>query len=304
MVVKLSEKSVFALSSISVLFLVPAVSWPRPISVGDTVIEIPDPPGFAPVTPQMTVLFQFKKQFVSPTNEEFLSYIPESEVQKALDDKIPELGRRFSVQTAKLSIGISVSKSDFSQLKEGMKTQMDDLMEKAEKTASVLAADASKELTKEFGTDPALSLEQIVPLPPHEETDRTLAFSQIGKVGARDETGSPMSMTFACTATLVHTRAKVLFLYVYAEESGLEWTRKAAKQWADAIVAANPPDITSLVGESLPRVVKGINWGRVVGMAMVGGMVGLVGLMVQLVKHRLTGGTGDDKDAGDTVRRS
>jgi hypothetical protein len=283
----ISNKSIFALSVISLVLLVPAGSWSRPIWVGDTVLEVPDPPGFARVTPRMAALFQLAKHFVGPANEEFLSYIPESEVQKALNNEIPDLERRCSVQTAKTLIDISVSKSDFSRFKGQMKTEMDAIFKKVEEQTPGLVENVNKGITEQTGLDAALSLSQVIPLPPHEETDRTLALSQFGKVGARDEAGRPVSMVFACTATLVHVKAKVLFLYLYAEESGLEWSRTKAKEWADSIVAANPPDDTSLARESVSRPVGGIRWHKAVQRGVAGAVLGAIAGLAAWIRRRV-----------------
>jgi len=208
----ISNKRVFISFLISLSFLIPVTGWSSPISIGGTVLEIPNPPGFAAVTPQMTTLFRLEQQFVAPSNEHFISYIAESEIPKSLNDELPELGRRFSVQTAKELIGVSVSKSYFSKLKQIMKAQNDELFKKVEKTLPGLLENVNKGITKQFGMDPALSISQVVPLPPHEETDRTLAYSLFAKVGVRDEAGNPTSEVCAGTEVLPVVKTRFLVL--------------------------------------------------------------------------------------------
>ena len=116
----------------AILLLAPAVCVASNISIGDVSLTIPNPIGFGPVTQQMTALHELQKQFVAPTNEEFLAFIPEQDLPRALKGDIPDLRRRFTVQTAKSLIGVSVSSSDFAKLKNIVKSQNDDLMKKVE----------------------------------------------------------------------------------------------------------------------------------------------------------------------------
>ena len=89
-----------------------------PILVDDTKIIISNPSGFVAVTPKMSTLFEFQKQFVAPTNVEFQTFISKNGESIALKNEIPELTRRFSVQTAKTLVNVTVTKSDFLKLKE------------------------------------------------------------------------------------------------------------------------------------------------------------------------------------------
>ena len=108
-------------------------------------------------------------------------------------------------------------------------------------------------------------------------------------MGARDEAGRPVSTVFACTATLVHVKAKVLFLYLYAEESGLEWSRTKAQEWADSIVAANPPDDTSLARESVSRPVGGIRWHKAVQRGVAGAVLATIAGLAAWIRRRVKG---------------
>ncbi len=258
-------------------FLAPAaVSSAETVSIGGTVIEIPSPPGFAAVTPKMATLYDIRKKFVPPNNEEFIAFIPEEAIPIALRGEIPELDRVFAVQTSKALVNVSVSRSDFLELKVTTKTQYHDIIKKVERAVPDLLEQTNRELSKEYNRNLALSISQIVPLPIHEETDRTLAYSTLNKSQANDESGNPVLYTQAVTTTNIHVKSKVLFLYSSAEETGLEWSRQISKQWADAVVAANPPDLQSSLKESLPSAVAGIDWGEVGAKAVAGGLIALI----------------------------
>jgi len=256
------------------------------MSIGGVALEIPNPPGFAPVTPQMAALYDLQKQFVAPTNEEFIAFISDAGVPVALRGEIPDLARRFSVQTAKTLVNASVSSSDFLQLKTISKSQNDDLMKKVEKGLPGLMGQINKGISKQYDVNLALSVSQMIPLPVHEETDRTLAYSAFVKYNMNDASGKPAPYVAVVTATFAHVNGKVLFLYSYAEAAGLEWSREISKEWANAVVVANPPDFQSSVKESLPSAVTGIDWGKVGAKAIAGAFIGLIIGLIAWVRNR------------------
>jgi hypothetical protein len=265
---------------------VPAISEATDISIGGVSLSIPNPNGFSPVTQQMAVLYDLQKQFVAPTNEEFVAFIPERDVPAVLRDEIPDLPRRFTVQTAKSLIGVSVSTSDFVKLKNTIKSQNDELMKKVEKELPGLMKQMNEGITKKYDVDLAFSVSQMVPLPVHEDADRTLAYSALVKYDMKDEHGKPAPFVVVFTATFVHVKGKVLFLYSYAEESGLEWSKEASRQWANAVIAANPSDLQASVKEALPSAISGIDWGKVGAKAVAGAIIGLIiGLIGWAIKR-------------------
>lgn len=254
------------------LLFVPVVSAAADISVGGVSLQIPSPEGFSPVTPQMAELYELQKQFVAPTNDEFVTFIPDSEVSTALSGQIPDMSRRFTVQTAKSLTDASISTSDFNRLKTFSKAQNDELRKQVDREIPGLMKKITDGLAEKYDVDLALSASQMVPLPVHEESDRTLAHSSLVKYSMNDAVGNPTSYVVAVTATYVHVKDKVLLLYSYAEEAGLEWSRAASKQWARDVVLANPSDLHGSMKESPPSGL-GMNWSWVAG-ALVGAIVG------------------------------
>lgn len=270
----------------AILLLIPTLGWSIPINVGGTALDIPNPTDFAAITPQMSTVYKLQQQFIAPTNEQFVAFIPASEVPNALKNEVPDLGRTFAVQTATTLVGLSVSSSDFLKLKNIIKSQNDELSKEVEKEMPGLMKQANEGVTKQLGVDLALSMSQMVPLSPHKETDRTLAYSAFVKYAVNDEHGNQTPYVTVVTATFVHVKGKVLFLYSYAEESGLEWSRDISKQWSNAIIAANPPDVQSSLKEALPSAVTGIDWGKVGAKAVGGAIIGLIIGLIAWVMNR------------------
>lgn len=257
------------------------------ISVGDVALAIPNPDEFSPVTPQMALLYELQSQFVPPTNQQFAAFIPARDVPGALKDEIPEMPRRFTVQTAKSLIGISVSTADFVNLKNTIKTQNEEVMKKIEAELPDWFEQLNKGMAKKFDVDPAFAISKMVPMPVHKETDRMLAYSALASYEMKDELGNPAPFVAAITLTFVHVKGTVLFLYSYAEESGLEWSKQASQNWADAVIAANPSDFQTSVKEAMPSAVAGIDWGQVGAKALAGGAIGLIiGLIGWAINRR------------------
>ncbi|MEO8459817.1 MAG: hypothetical protein ABI451_04755 [Dokdonella sp.] len=271
---------------LALLLFVPSISVAVDISIGGVSLVIPNPVGFSPVTQQMTMLFDIEKQFVAPANEEFVAFIPEREVSAALRDDPADLHRRFTVQTAKSLVGVPVSTSDFLKLKNVIKSQNDELMKKIEGQLPGVMKEINEGITTKYDVDLALSVAQMVPLPVHQETDRTVAYSALVKYDAKDGNGSPAPFVAVVTTTFAHVKGRVLFLYSYAEESGLDWSKQASLEWANAVFAANPSNPQTSVKEVLPSAISGIDWEKIGAKAVVGAIVGLlIGLIGWVIKR-------------------
>ncbi len=284
------------------LFFVPAVSSANTVSIGGTEIVIPNPPGFVavtPHTPQMARLRDLIEKFVAPPNELLIWFIPEESIPIVLKDATPQFTRHFLIQTpqALAKAPTSVSHSYFLEMKEILKARQDEMVKKAERFMSDLLESAKEEISEEYNVNLDASISQIVPFPVHEETNRTIAFSFLTKGKANDEFGNPVPYGSASTSTAIHVKGKVLFLSSTAEETGLEWSRQISKQWADAVIAANPPDLQSSLKESLPSAVTGTNWSRVVaGWAVVLIVSFIGGLILRSINRRKAREQGAEQD--------
>jgi hypothetical protein len=136
----------------------------------------------------------------------------------------------------------------------------------------------SKQIEGRFDVKLDLSLAGMVPLPPHEDTDRTLAFSMLVNYAMKMPNGTPTNHSGVVTATFIRAKGKLFFTYVNGAESDLDWTRKISKDWAAAILAANPSDAATAALESSSS--HRFDWGRVWGGAIIGGAIGgLYGLV-------------------------
>jgi len=256
------------------------------ISVGGTPITIPSPAGFVPVTEDMQPFEEISRRFVAPINVQLAQFISEPEAAMAARAEMPGAERRCYVQTLKEMAGKTVSKDLFEQLKRAVKTENENILKKAGAEIPGLLEKISRGLGEDFDSQVDLALSQALPLPPHMETDRSLAFSALLKYDLTDESGKPAVYEGVVTTTFVHLKGRVLFLYVNAEKGGLQWSRTVSKNWAAQLVQANPSTGTFAELEARPSR-SGFNWSSVVRSAIIGGAIGgLFALFGALKKKR------------------
>ncbi len=228
----------------------------------------------------------FAKQFVPPMNEQYALFLLSPDVASAARGETPQSERRFYIQTAKALVERFISTDDFAELKRMVKTQNDEILKKAEAQMPGLFEKVNKGLSENQNLDLNLSLDQIVPLPPHYETERGFAYSMILRYKVNDENGKPSVFEGTVTATFVHLQGKVLFLYVNAEKAALDWSRSAAQNWADSIIAANPSSEAIAARESKPSR-SGFDWSKVFSKAATGAIIGgIVGAFAFLFRKK------------------
>jgi len=270
-------KSVLA-ASLSVL---PIACLASTVSVGTTQLDLPPPSGFALLTTEMQRTYELQRSFTPPANEQLAAFILESEVTLALNDQNPDLTRTCSVQTMKSLIGVTVSKSDFADVKRTLRTQNDEAVRQAEHDLPELLDSANRSISRAIGTDVTLSAPHVVALAAHQESERSMSYSMYLTYVVTSPSMPSQKFATSGTLTVVHVRGTILFLYVYAEQDGLEWTRDTAKQWAQAIVDANPSGVEHSVKESLPRWLTGLDWTKIAAAAILGGVGALIKMAVE-----------------------
>ncbi|MDB5335040.1 MAG: hypothetical protein JWN70_659 [Planctomycetaceae bacterium] len=254
------------------LIIIPSVGWTETITVGGTTMEIPAPPGFVMITPEMMPLRDVQRQTVPATNEQFIAFIAEADKPAALKGEIPDLTRTFSVQVPTDLITRLSTNAEFRELKDLFKNQSAAIENQLKRDTPQLTDKMNKGLSDALDTDVGLAVNEVKMLPPHHETERSLAFSAITKFSVNDEAGKRVPLVTAATSTAIHIKGRTIIVYAYAEESGLEWGREISKQWADAIIKANPSDASTALQEAAKA--GGFNWTKILIPAIVGGIVG------------------------------
>lgn len=227
---------------------------------------------------------------VAPTNKRYLTFIEEKKIGTAIKGEIPNLERTFSVQILRQLESRTAPKSYFVELKETMRKQNAEMIEKIKGQLPGFVGQMNKGIKEQFNVDAGLQIANLIPLDPQDESERALAYSMFIKGSTLGEDGRSEDFVGTATATIIYVKGKILFLYCYGEEKDLEWGRKASKDWSADIIAANPSDVTTFLKESIP-IVGGVDWNRVLTQAVVGAIIGgIVGLIGYLIRKRRQGG--------------
>jgi hypothetical protein len=250
------------------------------VRVGQIELAIPVPAGFTPVVPEMKAVNQLLDAMTYGDNQRLAHYIPESDASLALNNEIPEMARSFSVQTPKKIANQPATKADFAQLAKDLVKYNTEIIQKLEKETPGYLKQANTKL-KEIDPDLNFQNMSFAPLPPHQQDERVLAYSMFMTT---QTAAGPVRI--ACTANILHVKAKLLFVYAYAPEKEMAWTRDTSKQWVAGILASNPstPDIAKLEqsGPSLLRTPGG----RIARSAIIGAVVGGIFGLVQMLRKK------------------
>jgi len=254
----------------------------QPTTVGGTVLEIPTPTGFQPASGDLASLADFSQPFVPASNREIASFVQDEDARAIRDGREPRFERRHSAQVLRALEDTLVTHADFAQLKAEMRESSAELAGSVEKELSSAVEKVADGVTVDMEAPGA----GVSVLPPHFETDRVLSVSQRISTWLVRADGTRTALRGTVTLSYVHVRGRLVFLYAFGQEDALDWTREASRQWALAVVAANPSDAATASREARRGTGRGIDWSRVGQKAVVGAVVGaLVGLVLALVRR-------------------
>lgn len=227
--------TVILLSAFSTLAAQAAV----PVRVGAVNVMIPNPDGYVAITQQMTEVTKIFSQFVPPSNELLTAFIPESAKQIANEGNVPHMDRDFIVEVARANINNSVSNDDFEQMKKIIQNSSLELTRRVEEKFPSIFTREDINLAQKYDLYLANATVKMIPLPIHYHTDDSFAFSLFIKYDTKHVSNTKTPTIGAATATFVHIKDKVIFLYCYSPVSDLSWSRQASERWVRAIIAAN-----------------------------------------------------------------
>ncbi|MBL6913249.1 MAG: hypothetical protein ISR40_06275 [Puniceicoccaceae bacterium] len=235
-------------------------------TINESEITVPAPKGFVPITDDMTAVKRIVESMADPVNDTLAYYISESEVPTAMAGDVPSLERTFILKVNKQLRSMTMGKNDFSQLKEMAVSQNQQILEEVKSQMPEHMKNMSQGFSREFDVDFALNLSQMIPLEPHYQSENALAYSMYINYGVTANNESE-DVIVAATATFLNTSGVVLFLYSYASQDDLEWTRNASKDWAESVISSNSQPPAKSPG-------RGIDWDKVMEKGLVGAVVG------------------------------
>ena len=201
------------------------------IALGEQRLEVPAPAGFSATSASDRSIFAAE---VEPQNELLAAFVPSDRTGQ---DDLPT--RHFSVQADRNLTPISMTITDFEDLKTFVAERNQDFVARADADYAGLRQEL--EATAGLPSGVAIAIERLgtFPFPAHDATDRMLAYSYLI---LRDASGGDESSALQAetvTVTLLHVQGKVLILYAHDRGNSLDWTRSASAEWANAILSMN-----------------------------------------------------------------
>lgn len=260
-----------------------------PVQVGKSSIEVPTPAGFARAVPEMTALMELQQSFVPPTNVALALYIPEAGVSSALAGEIPNLDRRFFIQASKEALNVKVTPSQFASLQRSIATDNEKTYAAMKEQMPELMSQVSQGVSRQLDMDILVNAGGMVPLPVHHQDAHSIASSLITRYEYDLGNGETIVDVVAATSTIALVNGHLIFIYVYGKQDDLEWTRKAGKEWTQAIIEANAksPSSSSIgsLGGSRGSIWEGAGRKAAAGMIM-GLFFGAIAALFALIRHR------------------
>jgi hypothetical protein len=256
------------------------------IEVGDRLIKLPLPDGFVELTPAISPYYEAMRAYIGPNNLRYATLITTNDAEALLRGEDIELERYMNVESEKGISATSVSSVQFADYRHIVRSQIDDMYANVEEQLPEIVGKGNREISEEFNADLAVEVGGLVPFPIHLDTDNAMASSMFMTVGGTVDGENIGADVLAATTLFLHVKDKLLFLYVYGQESDIEWTREAAKRWSTDIVAANP--LSAAEQRAVERSDSiGIDWSQVLEKALIGALVGgAIGLFSFLFRKR------------------
>lgn len=243
-------------------------------------VNVPSPEGFTRATEDMAGFIHLMEFMEDQLNDTLAFYIPDLEVPNAMMGDVPIMERYFVLKANKNLRDVTVGQNDFVGLKETLKNNNREILREVRSLLSDSEDARNRRFNDELGVDLFVETAQMIPLDPHFEGDTSIAYSMYLRQDVRTS-DSQETETFVATNTVLNAAGTILFLYSYADEDDLEWTRNVSRDWAESVIASNdlPPMSSSTGGR------RGL-WGLILSAGLIGGLTaGIGGLLIRLVRR-------------------
>jgi len=268
------------------LLLFPVSAYALPIGSGGVTLEIPTPSGFVPVTesgftPHTRSLKQLQgllDELVPPANRELVSFIDHKDFLALQRGRPPELERRFSAQVAKKHAHAHVSRSDFQKLHSTITAQNQEMMDAIDAELPGHMDRISKGLTRQLDVETALSISDTIMLPPHEISDRAVAWSMYVTYATQFAGEGAGAYVATATMAIAELQGRLVFFYTFGGEDDLEWGRAFSRSWVDTALAHNPSNFATSIGRTA--------WGRALLFGLVFGLLGAAAGGIEALRQR------------------
>ncbi|MBB3048868.1 hypothetical protein FHR99_003142 [Litorivivens lipolytica] len=208
------------------------------VQVGEKRIEIATPPGYFQVTPNMQPLYRFATIMVAESNRFLTYFVPEKHKEAVVSGEMPVMERWYAVQTLAGYEDRKILPEHLQASARFLREHYADAYAKIQPDMDANMVKVSGELSQDSGVDVSVSMNGMEFYPAHEESDSHFSHSMMNSYDMAIESGTKETKV-AATVTTALINDRMVFMYVYGEESGLEWTRSAASEWVASTFKAN-----------------------------------------------------------------
>ncbi|MDH5179035.1 MAG: hypothetical protein OEZ39_16640 [Gammaproteobacteria bacterium] len=227
----------YLVTSIAILVL-SATAYADNFTLGEQTFNIPQPKEFHRLTKDMDPAYRLIQQIIDQRNDRLGYYISKNDLSKAKAGDIPLFKKYFVLKVSKRLKNARLDTKFFTQLKNDARQANENDLKSLQEKIPDLFDKTSESIRKEFDLDTAIKITKLIPLKPHRETKNSFSYSMYinygGKIG-----GSETESFISATATMLHIKDKVLFLFCYGEQKDLAWTRTASRKWEESILSSN-----------------------------------------------------------------
>lgn len=245
------------------------------VTVGIDTLELPAPPGFEEISSLSTSARERAESMTPSINRLLAVYLSAEDADRLRRGQPAKWNRYMMIQTERRSETLSVSHTDFTELKLLLKRQQATLEDQVKAQ--------TEQLTQAAGRVPVES-GQTLPLGVFSESDAHISTASLASYEAASGAEAE-SLIVASGTNVLHPANKLVFAYVFASYQGepdLAWTREVSDGWRQQILSANP----SSTGASI--LAGGFDWDRVLSTLLMVAIIG--GLAAFVIRRRMRAG--------------
>ncbi len=210
----------------------PVSTWQA--RIGDVVLALPLPAGFAALPPEATELQELAASMAPVTNRVLALLVNTNDLALIAKRQPPKLGRYVLVETFIDLENATVSPASMALLKDTLRTQFTAMMAQVTPELRTQLEAAAGRATPRRGT-PELVFEagDRAPIEFFEPGVDAITMISINKVAASNA-AQPRDTTLAAAFTTLLVNGKLIYFHVYSEyksPADLAWVRSATTSW-------------------------------------------------------------------------
>jgi hypothetical protein len=261
--------------------LLATLAHSAPIAFGERTLEVPDPPGFVPVSQRLPQFMSLAQAYLPAGNRLAEAWLLPEDVAAMERGEQVDIRRYFQLQVLRKLDGVPVSAAEFAEVGSQLEAGLGEALAEAGKAGDELARQGNAAAKRQAGVDPQVGLGGMTYLGTFRREPWALFFTTRADVTVGSER---VSATAASALAVVDHQVAYLYAYTYESDAGRfgrRWAQDAVSGWADSVRRANPDDPT--LAAKAQRLSGGFDWANVGRGAAIGG---LCGMFVWLFRRR------------------